>query len=145
LFRTQGDPLRVIGVELLIQMKRSQRAKDYAVIAELAKLLAPENELEATTDPDRVIELASLVGGRSSRPCVVAARTGQGRDSVVVEMAREIDRSRQLDHDRVERFQRAAEEYRREFLRRGVGDRPLSESHALACDIALRLLPRTVD
>lgn len=145
LFREGGDPLAVIGLESLIRMKRTQRAKDYAVIAELAKLLPPEREIEATTDPDRLIELAARFGQRSARPSVVAARAARGRDAVVVELAREIDRDRRLDHDRVERFQRAAEDYRREFQRQGVSDRPLSEAHPLACDIAARLLPRTVD
>src|SRR5439155_15045948 len=41
-----SEPLSVIGIENLVRMKQSQRAKDYPVIAELARLLPPERELE---------------------------------------------------------------------------------------------------
>ncbi|HRC86437.1 MAG TPA: hypothetical protein PK413_12580, partial [Thermoanaerobaculia bacterium] len=38
--------LPVVDLESLIRMKRTQRAKDYPVIGELARLLPPERELE---------------------------------------------------------------------------------------------------
>ncbi len=62
----------VIGVEALIRMKQTQRAKDYPVIGELARLLSPEREIELTTDPDRIMALAPDHGS-GSRPCVRVA------------------------------------------------------------------------
>ncbi len=58
---------------VLILMKRSQRAKDYPVIGELAAKLPPPRELEFTTDPDRLLALAPNHGRDSARPAVRAA------------------------------------------------------------------------
>ena len=44
-------PLIAVDPESLILMKQTQRAKDYPVIGELARLLPPEREVELTTDP----------------------------------------------------------------------------------------------
>ena len=86
--RSVGRPLAVMDVEPLILMKRTQRAKDYAVIGELSRLLPPERELALTTDPDRVLELAPRFGSAMDRPAVRAALDGE-RDPVVVALARE--------------------------------------------------------
>ena len=84
--------LRVVDPERLIRLKQTQRAKDYPVIGELSRLLGPEAELRWTTDPDRIVDLAGPFGRESSRASVLAARAGQPREFVVVELAREIDR-----------------------------------------------------
>jgi len=144
LFAGLPDPLIVIGVEPLIHMKRTQRAKDHAVIGELARLLPPEREIELTTDPDRVVALAKAHGARSARPCVRAAVEGRGRDEVVVAMAREVDRFRRLDRERVQRYARASDSYLREFGRLGLGDLSLPAAHGEVCGLAERLLPTSV-
>lgn len=60
LFDTTGrNRLVAVDPESLILMKQTQRAKDYAVIAELAALLSPAREIELTTDPDRILALAA--------------------------------------------------------------------------------------
>ena len=56
LFDAQEDEaIPVVGLEPLIRMKHTQRAKDYPVVGELARLLLPEREIEWTTDPDRLL------------------------------------------------------------------------------------------
>ncbi|HVR10573.1 MAG TPA: hypothetical protein VMW75_21185 [Thermoanaerobaculia bacterium] len=77
----------VVPIEPLIRMKRTQRAKDYPVIGELARLLPAEREIELTTDPDRVLALAPRHGGGSKRRAVQAVRKGLSREEVVVELA----------------------------------------------------------
>jgi hypothetical protein len=60
--------LRVVDPERLVLLKQTQRAKDYPVIGELARLLPPQSERELTTDPDRILELAMEPGGEGGTP-----------------------------------------------------------------------------
>src|SRR6185295_1117283 len=124
-----GEAVKVVGIEPLIRMKQTQRAKDYPVIGELARLLPPEREIETTTDPDRILALASDFGTQSRRASVRAALAGGSRESVVVELARETDHLQQQDRARLETYKRAAEPYVREFQAANVGDLPLPEAH----------------
>ncbi|MFP5287725.1 MAG: hypothetical protein ACLGI9_18455 [Thermoanaerobaculia bacterium] len=136
-----GESLLVVGLEPLIRMKQTQRAKDYPVIGELARLLPPEREIEWTTDPDRILALAPFHGRNSQRPPVRVARAGGSREDVVVELARELDRLQQQDRRRVERYRVAAEPFTREFLTARIGDMELTEAHAQICQLAERWLP----
>ena len=136
--------LRVIDLDRLIRLKQTQRAKDYPVIAELARLLPPERELELTTDPDRILALAGSHGAGSQRASVQAARAGRPREDVVVELAREIDRMQNLDRTRMRLYERAAEPYLARFRSTVRPDASLSEQHAVAVSLAERLLPRDV-
>jgi len=136
------EALMVIGVEPLIRMKQTQRAKDYPVIGELARLLPPERELELTTDPDRILNLASDYGKQSRRAPVRAVLAGSSRESVVVELARELDQLQRQDRARLEVYKTAAAPYVREFQAANLGALELSEAHGRACELAERLLPR---
>jgi len=84
--------MMVVDLDALIAMKQTQRAKDYAVIGELATLLPPEREIELTTNPDRIIALAETMGRSSQRPVARLAATGADRHAVVLALAEEIDR-----------------------------------------------------
>ncbi len=137
-----GGALKVVGVEPLIRMKQTQRAKDYPVIGELARLLPPEREIELTTDPDRIVALASDHGQRSRRSSVRAALAGGSREAVVVELARESDHLQQQDRARLDVYKTAAEPYVREFQAADIGALALSEAHRRACELAERWLPR---
>lgn len=133
--------LLVVGVEPLIQMKQTQRAKDYPIIGELSRLLPREREIEWTTDPDRLLDLARSSEGRSQRVSVEMARRGGSRDEVVVSLAQEIDRLQQEDRRRVERYRQASNAYFRELQAAGIGDLKLPEAHQAICEIAERWLP----
>jgi hypothetical protein len=138
----QPEPPLVVGLEPLIRMKQTQRAKDYPIIGELARLLPPERELELTTDPDRIVALAPLHGKGSRRLPVKVAFGGHPREDVVVELARETDRLQNADRTRLDRYRNASEAFLREFQATGVGKLDLPEAHQRICDLAERLLPR---
>ncbi len=138
------DDLPVVDLEPLIRMKQTQRAKDYPVIGELARLLPAEREIELTTDPDRVLELATEYGQASQRPAVRAAVEGRGRLAVVVALAEEIDHLQQQDRIRVESFEKASAAYRLALRRLDRNDLRLPKGHDRLLEIADRLLPVTV-
>lgn len=139
-FAAESGPLRVLGIEQLVRLKQTQRAKDYPIIGELCRLLAPNLEIELTTDPDRIVELAPDEGGSSKRPSVIAARRGDV-EGVELELVREMRRQREDDRQRVERYTRAAEPYLAALLAEDIARLPLSEAHARAITLAERLLP----
>ncbi len=142
LFERRSEPTLVIGIEPLIRMKQTQRAKDYPVIGELARLLTPERELELTTDPDRILALAPIHGQGSARVPVQVAAAGGSRENVVLELARETDRLQQRDRARLDHYRAASEAYLREFQAAGIGNLDLREAHECIRDLAERLLPR---
>lgn len=136
-----GDRLLVVDLETLIRMKQTQRAKDYPAIGEVARLLTEDLELRHTTDPDRILTLARSVTAAIDRPSVQAARADLGRERVVVELAREIDRMQQRDRARVERYLAASARYLNEFRRMRIDEMLLPDAHREACALAERWLP----
>jgi hypothetical protein len=141
--RAGGSRLVAVDPESLILMKQTQRAKDYAVITELAALLSPEREIELTTDPDRILALATA-GTPSRRPAAVAALSGAGRRAVVAALAEEADRLQRQDASRLEAYDAVAEPYLAECRTVNLAELPLREAHARLCDIAARTLPTRV-
>ena len=134
------DGLAVVGLEPLVRMKQTQRAKDYAVISELARLLPPERELELTWDPDRILALARA-GVSSERRAVLVARTAADREEVAVALARQANALQVEDARRVATYVEAGRDYMRAFQREGLDELVLPEAHAAAVDLAVRLLP----
>ncbi|MEP7009423.1 MAG: hypothetical protein ABJC13_03795 [Acidobacteriota bacterium] len=134
------EPFRVVGLEPLIRMKQTQRAKDYPVIGELARLLPPDLEIELTTDPDRILELVQAVGKDSGRSSVRAALSGV-REDVVVALAREADQNQREDRARLDKYRAAAVGYLREIQAARIGDLDLPSAHERICEIAERWLP----
>jgi len=139
-----ADRLLVVDLETLVRMKQTQRAKDYPVIGEVARLLPGALELRYTTDPDRILALATTVASDVDRPSVRAAREAAGRERVVVELAREIDRLQRRDRARVERYLAASARYLEAFRLAGIGEMALPEAHQQACALAERWLPMTL-
>ncbi|MBI3401175.1 MAG: hypothetical protein HY048_07115 [Acidobacteria bacterium] len=143
LFQHSATPsdFPVVDRETLIRLKQTGRAKDYAVIGELARQLPPDAEIEWTTDVDRILGLAGSVGRGSRRPSVRAAASGAARGSVVAALAQELDELQQADRKRVGAYQQAAAPYLAEFRRMGLDQLPLQRAHEAACRIAETLLP----
>ncbi|MGE0707022.1 MAG: hypothetical protein AB7N76_02475 [Planctomycetota bacterium] len=135
-----GD-LAVVDRETLIRLKQTQRAKDYAVIPEVARQLGPEAELTYSLDPDRLLELAPGHAGGEEREAVRLARSDAQRIEVVVALAREVDALQQADRARVTCYLQAAQPYLRAFSRAGLDRMPLREGHAAALALAEELLP----
>lgn len=141
LFAGGRPKLLAVDIESLILMKRTQRAKDYAVIAELARLLPPEREIEVTTDPDRILELAPKFGAVSQRPAVRAALIPGDRREVVVALAVEADELQNRDRRRVAAYESSAAAFLEECRRLGIADLSLRDAHARLCEVGERLLP----
>ena len=138
LFADENAP-PVVDVETLIRMKQTQRAKDYAVIGELARRLEPDRELALTTDVDRILELAP---GRSAAPRMAAAVASSGeRQAVVRALAEEIDQLQQQDRARLEQFERAAEPYLAAVRSLSRRELALADGHSRVVELAERLLP----
>lgn len=135
--------LNVVDLDVLIALKQTQRAKDYAVIGELATRLPPQREIEVTTDPGRIIALAPMFWHASSRPAVRAARVD--RHAVVVALAEEIDAMQQADRRRVAAYEAAAHPYLHGCRALNLPALPLREAHARLLEIAERFLPCTVN
>ncbi len=135
------EKLLVLDLESLILTKKTQRQKDYSVIAELARLLPAERELLHTTDPDRILALAHRHGGTMDRLPVKTALKGGNREEVVVALAREANGQQELDRHRLEVYEAAGGTYLAEFHRKGIQDLPLVEAHQEAVALAARLLP----
>lgn len=131
----------VVDLDALIAMKQTQRAKDYAVIGELATLLPPEREIELTTNPDRIIALAEMMGRSSQRPVARLAANGADRHAVVLALAEEIDGLQQADRRRMAMYESAARPYMEECRAAGIETLPLREAHRRMVEIAGRLLP----
>jgi hypothetical protein len=132
--------LLAVDIDSLILMKRTQRAKDYPVIGELAALLPPEREIELTTNVDRILELAPALGSASSRPAVRAALSGDRR-AVVLALAEETDELQQQDRRRLAGYDQAAQPYLKEYRTISFAGVPLRAAHERNCDMAERLLP----
>jgi hypothetical protein len=133
--------LEVIDLESLILMKRTQRAKDYAVIGELARLLPPHREILYTTDPDRVLELAPPHGSGVDRPSVKAALGGGTRAAVVVALALETDTFQEADRQRLERYERVGSVYLERLVRGDLLSIPAAEAHSRIVTLAEEFLP----
>jgi len=144
-----AEKLVVLDLESLILTKKTQRQKDYSVIAELARLLPEERELLHTTDPDRILALAHRHGGTMAgtmagtmdRLPVKTALKGGNREEVVVALAREANSQQELDKHRLEIYEAAGGKYLEEFHRMGIQDLPLVEAHQEAVALAARLMP----
>ncbi|MEQ1871587.1 MAG: hypothetical protein ABL961_16345 [Vicinamibacterales bacterium] len=143
LYEGEAGSLLVIDLESLIRMKHTQRAKDYAVIGELAARLPPEQEIQFTTDPDRLLTLASSYHGVIARAAIQAAIAGD-RDGVVVALAREQDALQRIDRARVRAYAAAAEPYLADVGTMSSADRRLPGVHARLVERAERLLPVVV-
>ena len=144
LFTSAAEPFLVVDLESLIRMKRTQRAKDYAVIGELAAQLPPRQELRFTTDADRILRLAPKYGVDISRAAVQAALTGN-RDAVVIALAREQDGQQQQDRARLVAYAAAAEPYLQAFTRLTAAEKRLPYAHTGIAALATRLLPTTIE
>jgi hypothetical protein len=132
----------VVDLDALIAMKQTQRAKDFAIIGELARLLPPEREIELTTDPDRIIALATTFGGSSQRPVARLAATGADRHAVVLALAEEIDGLQQADRHRVAIYEAAARPYLEACRAAATSAITLRETHDRMVEIAERILPQ---
>jgi hypothetical protein len=134
----------VVPIETLLRMKQTQRAKDYAVIGELARRLPAAQELEWTTDPDRLLELAPALGAASRRLAVRAALGGDRRD-VVRALAEEIDALQVRDRQRLDRYAAAARPFLTAVAALSAADLTLPAGHDRLIAVAEEYLPMRLE
>jgi hypothetical protein len=143
LFEHREEPgrLQVVDLVTLMRMKRTQRAKDYPVIGELARLLPAEVEILFTTDPDRILELARTHGKGVDRLPVQEALRGASREDVAIALARETYRYQEEDRMRLAEYEKAARPYQEMLVRGGILEKKLPDAHALIVALAEEHLP----
>jgi hypothetical protein len=143
----EGAELPVVDLRRLVEIKKTNREKDYAVIGELARGLAdPRQQLLASRSARDLLKLAAdhpelLSELAPQRPALSAVSQGRGP----LEAALDAER-RELIHRnerRLLRYAEAAEAWRAAWpeIDRAARARPLLEAHALIVERAERLLP----
>ena len=138
--RPTADPLMAVDPESLILMKQTQRAKDYAVIGELATLLPPERRSihdGSRSHPGAGVRGRGIVATPGSACC--SERRGpaiRGRGA-----GGEIDALQLRDSGRLKIYEEAAAPYLAECRAAGVSGLPLPDAHPRLCELAERLLP----
>jgi hypothetical protein len=137
----------VIGVRQLIEIKKTQREKDYPIIGELARRLADsEDQLLCARSAGDLIALArshpDLVRVLASRRPLLAA-IAVGQDRLEVELDAERRRLMHADRARMERYERAAGRFAAAWpaLAQAMDRQSLDAAHALLVEAAGRLLP----
>ncbi len=143
---TGGVP--IVTVPHLIELKKTNREKDYAVIGELARLLEdPAQKILASRSARDLMELfrihADLFGElTASRPALAAAEDGE------TELEKALDAERRslihANEERLKSYMEAAEKWtavwRREVAS-AIADMPLEEAHSVVVAVAEGVLP----
>ena len=143
----EGCDLPFIDARNLIELKKTNREKDYAVIGELARLLTgPEEQLLTSRSARDILDLVSRHSGLAAslagkRPALAAA--GAGIDAL--ETALDVER-RALIHAnerRLNRYLQAASAWTAVWpkLSKEIADLSLPESHRIVVQRAAGILP----
>jgi hypothetical protein len=145
------DKVPFVGVRDLVDLKKTNREKDYAVIGELARLLSdPGDELLASRSARDIIRLAEEHTGLiaklvARRPVLAVAREGLGKLESALD-----DERRTLIHAneaRLSAYMEAAEQWVASWpaVERDVAGMPLRAAHELVVSRAEGVLPFTVE
>jgi hypothetical protein len=140
----------VVAVEPLVLMKMTMREKDYAVIGELARLLAdPRQQLLYSRSSRDLIRLAREHPGAAAeiaarRPLL--ARLAEGREALDEALDRERRALMRADEARLARYRANAAGWAEAWpgISRQIAALSLPEAHRVVVARAEGLLPRTV-
>jgi len=142
-----GSPLPFVDVRRLVEIKKTNREKDYVIIGELARLIAnPREQLlvsRSARDLIRISEdhpaLTRELG--AERPALIAVASG----IEALEIALDAERRQlmRINEQRLAAYAASAEEWSLEWpkVRREIAGMQLAEAHALVVDQALGVLP----
>jgi hypothetical protein len=153
LWREQAQAeLPCVDARRLVEIKKTDRERDYAVIGELARLLTtPREQLLASRSARDLLALARSDGGLArrlagERPLLREALTGDVR---ALEVALDAERRElmQANARRLESYERAAAAWARAWpaLDQEIARQPLAEAHRLMVARAEALLPVAAD
>lgn len=137
----------VVGVEPLAALKLTNREKDYAVVGELARLMAdPRSQLLYSRSSRDLIRLAAehpeaLTEAIQERPLL--GRISEGRDSLEEALDRERRMLMRINEERLARYQTAAESWAKLWptLQREMEGLSLLDAHRLVTSRAEGVLP----
>lgn len=143
----EATGIDVVEVEPLAALKLTNREKDYAVVGELARLMAdPRSQLLYSRSSRDLIQLAgehpeALAEAIRQRPLL--ARIPEGRDALDEALDRERRILTRINEERLARYQNAAESWSRLWpeVQRQVEGLPLPEAHRLVTTRAEGVLP----
>jgi hypothetical protein len=144
-----GD-VPVVGLHDLIELKKTDRERDYVIIGALAQHLDdPHAELLASRSPMRLRQLAAthptlLAQGIPDRR-LLAEIAGADEDAIAVLLDAERRDLMRANRERLAMFQRAAEAWRTAWmaLPATLPRLPLAEQHRILVDAAGHTLPLT--
>jgi hypothetical protein len=137
----------VVGVEPLAALKLTNRDKDYAVVGELARLMAdPRSQLLYSRSSRDLIKLAgehpeALAEAIRERP--ILARIHEGREVLDEALDRERRVLMRINEERLARYQAAAESWAKLWpaVQREVESLSLLDAHRLVISHAEGVLP----
>lgn len=141
--------LPYLDVETLVQVKQTQREKDYAVIGELARKLPPDRQLLCGRSSRDLIDLAARFPEMArrlaaERDLLLHALAGD-RDALEEGLDKERRRLMRADEARLDAYAAATFAWRATWqnLQAGIAGLPLIEAHARVLRSAEGVLPYT--
>ncbi len=137
----------VVGLEPLAALKLTNRDKDYAVVGELARLMAdPRSQLLYSRSARDLIRLSqehpeAWAEVLDRRP--VLGRISQGREILEEELDRERRSLIRINEERLARYRKAAEAWESIWpeVQRKIEGLPLLEAHSILVSRAEGILP----
>jgi hypothetical protein len=140
-------PVPIVGLEDLVEIKKTNREKDYAVIGELARLIHdPTQQLLHSRSARDILSLVdsnpdSLAEAAARRPLLMVAAEGRERlEQALDEERRGLMRA---NEERLARYLRAAEAWAAAWpgVQREIDGLPLPAAHEIVTARAERSLP----
>jgi hypothetical protein len=147
----EGEEIPFVGIRDLVDLKKTNREKDYAVIGELARLARdPADQMLTSRSARDLIRLAAehpavLADLISRRPVLAAVSEGQDK------LEAKLDEERRLliraNEKRLHAYMEAAEPWADIWptVEREVADMPLLEAHSTIVSRAEGILPFEVE
>ncbi len=140
----------LIGLRPLIELKKTNRERDYAVIGELSRLISDEREqLLVSRSARDILRIAeqfpdAFQNAQTIRPCLVAAN--QGREALEIELDAERRHLMKANEERLQNYMQAASIWRKEWrtVKKEVDGCPLAKAHQHICKKAEDLLPMNI-
>ena len=147
----EGRTIPVTGLVDLAEIKKTNRLKDYAVIAELARIMeSPEEQLLYSRSAKDLISLGSRYPGlleELTQRRGVLKNVSFGRDRLEEAIDRETRQLMRKNENRLEQYMRAAVHWRAKWrdVSGRAKDMPLDEAHAYVVEEAESVLPFEVE
>jgi hypothetical protein len=139
-------PVPTIDVRRLIELKKTDRERDYAVIGELARLGTPEEQLLVGRSALDIIQIVeghpeALLAAQKLRPALSGVK--EGIDALELALFHERQELVKANRQRLAAYSLAAQDWAKGWpsLEKETRGLPLFEAHTLLIQRALETLP----